>query len=71
MYSFEFDGTKIFCFTRRAFPRSEAFFGVVFGATAGPVAIAVFIFRNSLVFHDYDRLTSSYIHLVPNLAVYM
>ncbi|XP_067936337.1 uncharacterized protein [Watersipora subatra] len=58
----------VFCW---ALPRYEALFGVVFGVIVGPVAIAVLVFRNSIVFHDYDRMTSAYIHLIPNLAVYL
>lgn len=55
----------------RAFPQNEAVFAVMFGVTCGPVAIAILVFRNSLVYHDYDRMTSAYIHLMPNLVVYL
>jgi len=55
----------------RAYPQSEAVFAVMFGAVNGPMAAAVLIFRNSIVFHDYDRMTSAYIHLVPLLMTYL
>ena len=55
----------------RAVPRNEPFFGVVFGSAAGPIAVAVLLWRNSLVFHDYERMTSLYVHLVPNLIIYL
>jgi hypothetical protein len=38
-----------------------------FAMASGPLAWSVFIFRNSLVFHDIDNLTSVFIHLSPLL----
>ena len=33
----------------------------------GPLCWSVFIFRNSIVLHDIDQLTSTFIHLSPPL----
>lgn len=73
-YDLSSQGLTVIIVTRfnyRAVPQYEAVFAVVFGTVCGPVAIAVLVFRNSLVFHDYDRMTSAYIHLIPNLTVYL
>ena len=39
----------------------------LFTLVNGPLAWSVLIFRNSLVFHDIDRTTSTFIHLSPAL----
>ena len=36
-----------------------------FAMACGPLAWSVFVFRNSIVFHDADRSTSVFIHLSP------
>ena len=38
--------------------------------TNGPVAWAVISWRNSLVFHDLDRITTLYIHIFPALLLF-
>ena len=38
--------------------------------TTGPLAMAVPTWRNSLVFHSLDRVTSSYIHVLPPLHMF-
>ena len=55
----------------RAYPTSEVLFAVVFGAASGPIAVAAVLFRNSLVYHDYDRMISVYIHIMPMMIVYL
>ncbi|XP_074641975.1 uncharacterized protein LOC141899511 [Tubulanus polymorphus] len=48
-----------------ACPYHADVFSVVFGMANGPLISAVVIFRNSLVFHDIDKLISTYIHILP------
>ena len=43
---------------------------VMFGIANGPLAWATYIFRNSLVFHDLDKMTSVYIHVLPLFLTY-
>jgi len=43
---------------------------VMFGIANGPLAWAAYIFRNSLVFHDVDKMTSVYIHTLPMFLTY-
>ena len=36
----------------------------------GPLAWAIVLWRNSFVFHDYDKITSVYIHLLPSILTF-
>jgi hypothetical protein len=38
--------------------------------TAGPLCWSIPLFRNSLILHSLDQLTSVMIHLLPSLAVW-
>jgi hypothetical protein len=49
---------------------SAEWFLVCFGVTAGPVFTAVILFRNSLVFHSMDKITSLHIHTGPMLVLF-
>ena len=42
---------------------SDWFFMLVFGVTNGPLAWAVIMFHNSLVFHSIDKITSCFLHV--------
>lgn len=48
-------------------PVSRSFIIAGFAMASGPLAWSVFVFRNSLVFHDVDNMTSVFIHLSPLL----
>jgi hypothetical protein len=40
-------------------------FRMVFIFTNGPLMFAILVWRNSLVYHDFDKMTSIYIHILP------
>jgi len=46
-------------------------FCVAFGVANGPLLWSLFVFRNSLVFHSLDKITSMYIHLIPSLLTFV
>ncbi len=46
---------------------SERVFTAAFVSACGPLLTAVALFRNSLVFHSLDKLTSCFLHIVPFL----
>lgn len=48
-------------------PTNEKFFAVVFALSNGPLIWAMVVYRNSLVFHSTDKVTSAYIHILPAL----
>lgn len=41
-----------------------------FCMTTGPLIGAVWAWRNSMVFHDIDKVTSIAVHLMPNLCIF-
>lgn len=47
------------------FPSSEFLFTVCYCAAHGPLAFSVATWRNSLVFHSLEKMTSLFIHLYP------
>ncbi|KAF0689275.1 Aste57867_19254 [Aphanomyces stellatus] len=49
---------------------SDRFFRVLFIYANGPLVWAVVLWRNSLVFHDVDRMSGVFIHLMPCLLYY-
>lgn len=53
-----------------AIPRSCALLKSNFLLANGPLAFAVPVWRNSLVFHDVEKITSLYIHIFPGLLTY-
>lgn len=52
------------------FPDNGNLFRVVFGLANGPVLMAVVVYRNSLVYHHHDKITSCYIHFLPALLTF-
>uniref|UniRef100_A0A7S3QMQ2 Glycerophosphocholine acyltransferase 1 n=1 Tax=Dunaliella tertiolecta TaxID=3047 RepID=A0A7S3QMQ2_DUNTE len=47
------------------YPRSYLLARTTFALNSGPLAFTILAFRNSLVYHDMDKVTSLYMHLVP------
>lgn len=43
---------------------------VVFALSNGPVLVAAAVYRNSLVYHHHDKITSCYIHFLPALLTF-
>ncbi|CAH1783283.1 unnamed protein product [Owenia fusiformis] len=52
-------------------PSNIPLFGVVFAYANGPLLWAALFFRNSLVFHSNDKMTSVYIHTIPAFISYV
>ncbi|KAI8380905.1 uncharacterized protein BYT42DRAFT_564637 [Radiomyces spectabilis] len=55
----------------QALPWSKELFIAIFCLTNGPVAWAIVTWRNSLVFHSLDKVTSVFIHIFPPLVTYI
>lgn len=49
---------------------AEALFKMGFILTTGPLPAAIPLWKNSLVFHDFDKITSVYIHFLPTCLYY-
>eukprot|EP01119_Soliformovum_irregulare_P014837 TRINITY_DN4092_c4_g1_i1.p1 TRINITY_DN4092_c4_g1~~TRINITY_DN4092_c4_g1_i1.p1 ORF type:complete len:391 (-),score=63.98 TRINITY_DN4092_c4_g1_i1:81-1253(-) len=52
------------------FPSNSRVFEVVFAISNGPLAVGIVMWRNSIVFHDLDKLTSVFIHMLPALVTF-
>ncbi|CAO3650571.1 unnamed protein product [Cunninghamella echinulata] len=53
------------------FPQNPYLFYAIYTLTSGPVAWAIVTWRNSLVFHSLDKVTSVFIHIFPALVTYV
>ena len=51
-----------------AMPTSPALFVACYCISMGSLASAVITWRNSLVFHDWDKVTSLFVHIYPPLV---
>lgn len=52
-------------------PSTPQLFHAIYALTHGPLLMAVALFRNSLVFHSADKLTSAFIHISPFLLTHL
>ena len=52
-------------------PQSTALFVACYTLSHGPLASAVITWRNSLVFHDQDKVTSLFIHIYAPLVFFV
>lgn len=53
------------------FPTYEKLFPVAFGAAAGVLFTATVLFKNMIVFHNMNRMTTCFLHMYPMFAVYL
>merc|ERR1719443_1571561 len=52
------------------FPRMPRLFDIAFACASGPLIFSVKLFRNSIVFHSVDKMTSCFIHVMPFVVCY-
>lgn len=53
-----------------AFPTSKRLFVSAFCLAFGNNAVAIIMWRNSLVFHSFDKVTSLFIHIMPCVTLH-
>ena len=53
------------------YPNHLEWFQANYVLTTGPIYFAIIVWRNSLVFHDLDKLTSFFLHAFPPLIMHM
>lgn len=58
------------CFVSILYPEWTLLNNFCFVMTNGPLVWAILTWRNSLVFHSLDKVTSVYIHVLPSLLMY-
>ncbi|KAI0377422.1 hypothetical protein F5Y04DRAFT_177546 [Hypomontagnella monticulosa] len=52
------------------FPSSKRLFIAAYCLAYGNNAVAIIMWRNSLVFHDFDKVTSLFIHIMPCVTLH-
>jgi len=52
------------------YPQSALLFVLIFGMANGPLCWAVPMWKNSMVFHSLDKVTSVFIHIGPSIVTY-
>ncbi|KAI2643285.1 hypothetical protein GGS21DRAFT_7492 [Xylaria nigripes] len=55
----------LLCASIWIFPASKRLFISAYALAYGNNAVAIIMWRNSLVFHDFDKVTSLFIHIMP------
>jgi len=53
------------------YPNDLAWFKANYVLTQGPICIAIVVWRNSLVFHSLDKLTSFFLHAFPTMLCHI
>lgn len=61
---------NVLCIIQVVLPTSRHLLLINFAHTMGPLAIAIPTWRNSLVFHSLDKVTSVFIHGAPGLLLF-
>lgn len=62
---------NIFCLLFLCIPGDEHVFSIVYSLSHGPLVWAVPIYWNSLVLHSLDKVTSTYIHILPPVLAFV
>ncbi|XAR53460.1 hypothetical protein NMG60_11022023 [Bertholletia excelsa] len=70
LLDFCYYANTIFLVMLLCFPRHERLFMVCFSFAEGPLAWALIVWRNSLVFSSADKLVSVLIHLLPGIVFF-
>lgn len=52
------------------YPKNDFFFKACFLYSNGMLGVSVAAFRNQMVFHKYDNLTSLALHIIPNITLW-
>eukprot|EP01103_Thecamoeba_quadrilineata_P018261 TRINITY_DN6879_c0_g1_i1.p1 TRINITY_DN6879_c0_g1~~TRINITY_DN6879_c0_g1_i1.p1 ORF type:complete len:437 (-),score=57.02 TRINITY_DN6879_c0_g1_i1:135-1445(-) len=70
MFDFCYYVQALLLFYLYIYPQNSHLFELLFCLCNGPLVVGILAWRNSLVFHDLDKLTSVFIHIFPPLVTY-
>eukprot|EP01006_Ploeotia_vitrea_P023356 TRINITY_DN55799_c0_g1_i1.p1 TRINITY_DN55799_c0_g1~~TRINITY_DN55799_c0_g1_i1.p1 ORF type:complete len:327 (-),score=31.41 TRINITY_DN55799_c0_g1_i1:619-1599(-) len=70
MLDFCYFANLIVLLTFFVFSNNLMLFKVSFAMTTGPLLFAIIAWRNSLVFHSIDKMTSIFIHITPTITIF-
>lgn len=65
LFDFCYYGNSLMMYFLLFAPKSDIFFKVFFVYAHGPFGLAIAAFKNSMIFHKIDHLTSIAIHMIP------
>lgn len=51
-------------------PWTPKLYNVIFAYANGPLGLAVVVWSNAMVFHDIDRLSSLFLHILPSVLTF-
>lgn len=70
LIDFCYIGNFILLFYLHFYPNSVVLFQLVFALSTGPITVAILAWRNSLVFHNLDKMTTVVVHVMPPLMAF-
>ena len=70
MYDFCYYAQVLMLIYMYKYPDNIELGKVMFAISNGPLCIAIVMWRNSLVFHSMDKMTSMFIHILPPLVMF-
>ena len=70
MYDFCYFAQVMQVLQMQTYPQDIRFAKAMFSVANGPLALAIVMWRNSLVFHSLDKISSMFIHILPALVMF-
>lgn len=70
MYDFCYFAQVLLLIYMYKYPHNIELGKAVFSISNGPLCMAIVMWRNSLVFHSLDKMTSMFIHILPSLVMF-
>ena len=70
MYDFCYFAQLLIVTNIYVYPNNIQLEKAVFSVSNGPLLLAIVMWRNSIVFHSFDKMTSMFIHLLPSLVTF-
>ncbi|KAL7534239.1 hypothetical protein ACHAXR_005746 [Thalassiosira sp. AJA248-18] len=70
MYDFCYFAQVMMLLYMYKFPNNVELGKALFAISNGPLASAIIMWRNSIVFHSMDKMTSMFIHILPALVMF-
>ncbi|KAL7548617.1 LOW QUALITY PROTEIN: hypothetical protein ACHAWF_011891 [Thalassiosira exigua] len=70
MYNFCYFAQGLMLLHMYKYPNNDELGKALFSISNGPLAFAIVMWRNSLVFHSLDKMTSMFIHILPALVMF-
>lgn len=70
MYDFCYFAQVLLVLHMYVYPNNVRLGRALFSISNGPLLLAIVMWRNSIVFHSFDKMTSMFIHILPPLVTF-